>query len=86
MILKTSNDGFEIASKDLSIRGPGEFMGIRQSGALSFKNFDLYRDAEVAQKALQAVDLILSDKMALTEREKEILDDKSTLLKGGILL
>ena len=85
-ILKTSNDGFEIASKDLSIRGPGEFMGIRQSGALSFKNFDLYRDADVAQKALEAVSLLLSGEIVPDEREKEILDEKCAQAKGGILL
>lgn len=85
-ILKTSNDGFEIASKDLSIRGPGEFMGIRQSGALSFKNFDLYRDADVAQKALEAVQLLLSGEIVPDEREKAILDEKCAQAKGGILL
>lgn len=86
MILKTSNDGFEIASKDLSIRGPGEFMGVRQSGALTFKNFDLYRDADVAQKALQTVDRLMAGEFALSEREKEKLDEKCAVLKGGILL
>lgn len=85
-ILKTSNDGFEIASKDLSIRGPGEFMGIRQSGVLSFKNFDLYRDADVAQKALEAVQLLLSGEIVPDEREKAILDEKCAQAKGGILL
>ncbi|MBO7730812.1 MAG: ATP-dependent DNA helicase RecG [Lachnospiraceae bacterium] len=85
-ILKTSNDGFEIASKDLSIRGPGEFMGIRQSGALSFKNFDLYRDADVAQKALEAVNLLLSGEIVLNEREMQVLDEKCAQAKGGILL
>ena len=54
-VLKTSNNGFEIAAKDLELRGPGEFMGIRQSGALSFKNFDIYRDADIAQKAITAL-------------------------------
>ena len=85
-ILKTSNDGFEIASKDLSIRGPGEFMGIRQSGALSFKNFDLYRDADVAQKALEAVNLLLSGEIVPNEREMQVLDEKCAQAKGGILL
>ncbi|MBR5932142.1 MAG: ATP-dependent DNA helicase RecG [Lachnospiraceae bacterium] len=85
-ILKTSNDGFEIASKDLSIRGPGEFMGVRQSGVLSFKNFDLYRDAQIAQKAQEAVDQILTGQITLRESEKEKLDNATTILKGGILL
>ena len=85
-ILKTSNDGFEIASRDLSIRGPGEFMGVRQSGALSFKNFDLYRDADVAKKAQEAVTLLLSGELSLTDAEKEKLDAECAAVKGGILL
>ena len=85
-ILKTSNDGFEIASKDLSIRGPGEFMGVRQSGVLSFKNFDLYRDAQIAQKAIEAVDQLLSGRIPVTEKEQQKLENASTILKGGILL
>ena len=68
-ILKTSNDGFEIASKDLELRGPGEFTGIRQSGALSFKNFDIYRDADIAQKAIEAVNDYLSGHLRLTKSE-----------------
>lgn len=54
-VLKDSSDGFEIASKDLEMRGPGELAGIRQSGALSFRMFDVYRDAELANKANAAV-------------------------------
>ena len=85
-ILKTSNDGFEIASKDLSIRGPGEFMGVRQSGVLSFKNFDLYRDAQIAQKAMEAVNQLLSGMIPLTDSEQQKLEKASAVLKGGILL
>ncbi len=85
-VLKTSNNGFEIAAKDLELRGPGEFMGIRQSGALSFKNFDVYRDADIAQKALTAVDDILSGRLRLTKAEEEILREKSSLVSGTILL
>lgn len=85
-ILKSSNDGFEIASKDLSIRGPGEFMGVRQSGALSFKNFDIYRDADIANKALNAVERILSGELKIEENEMYRLKDKCSVLAGGLLL
>ena len=61
-------------------------MGIRQSGALSFKNFDVYRDADIAQKALTAVDDILSGRLRLTKAEEEILREKSSLASGTILL
>lgn len=58
-VLGRSNDGFEIASKDLELRGPGEIIGIRQSGALSFKNFDVLRDADKAYEASKAVDEVI---------------------------
>jgi ATP-dependent DNA helicase RecG len=44
-ILRGSNDGFVIAEKDLELRGPGEVMGARQTGAINFKIADLARDA-----------------------------------------
>jgi ATP-dependent DNA helicase RecG len=46
-----TNDGFEIARRDLEIRGPGEFMGARQSGDALLRFADLAEDAELLQKA-----------------------------------
>ena len=46
-ILRDSQDGFVIAEKDLQLRGPGEVMGIRQTGLMRFKIADLTRDAEL---------------------------------------
>lgn len=45
-ILNYSNDGFEIANKDLELRGPGQLGGIRQSGDLGFAVADIYEDQE----------------------------------------
>ncbi len=42
--LRDSNDGFEIARTDLQLRGPGEVLGIRQTGLLGMKVADLVRD------------------------------------------
>jgi ATP-dependent DNA helicase RecG len=53
-ILRDSHDGFVIAEKDLQLRGPGEIMGIRQTGAMQFKVADLRRDADLLDK-VQAV-------------------------------
>ena len=44
-------DGFEIARRDLEIRGPGEFMGARQSGAALLRFADLAEDAELLERA-----------------------------------
>ena len=46
-ILRDSNDGFVIAEQDLLLRGPGEVMGTRQTGQVTFKIADLARDAEI---------------------------------------
>ena len=43
-VLRDSNDGFAIAQRDLELRGPGEVLGTRQTGALEFRIADLARD------------------------------------------
>jgi len=54
-IILKSRDGFEIAQRDLELRGPGEVVGERQSGLL-FRFADLTRDTELVQAALAAAD------------------------------
>ena len=46
-VLNQSNDGFYIASEDLKLRGPGDFLGIRQSGEMGFALTDIYQDAQM---------------------------------------
>ncbi|NNM00577.1 MAG: ATP-dependent DNA helicase RecG [Gammaproteobacteria bacterium] len=46
-VIRTTNDGFVVAERDLSLRGPGEVLGTRQSGASSFHIADIVRDAEL---------------------------------------
>ena len=50
-IMNKSNDGFFIAKEDLRLRGPGDFFGIRQSGALGFMIGDLYQDRDMLDLA-----------------------------------
>ncbi|MBK8689074.1 MAG: ATP-dependent DNA helicase RecG [Betaproteobacteria bacterium] len=54
-----SNDGFEIARADLQIRGPGEFLGARQSGVPMLRFADLERDAALIEQARDAADDLL---------------------------
>jgi ATP-dependent DNA helicase RecG len=48
-----TNDGFEIARRDLDIRGPGEFLGARQSGEALLRFADLQADSQLLQHARQ---------------------------------
>ena len=50
-ILYESADGFEIARRDLQLRGPGEFLGARQSGVPLLRFADLERDAQLLERA-----------------------------------
>ncbi len=58
-ILNKSNDGFEIASEDLKLRGPGDFFGIRQSGEMQFALADIYQDAMILQQVAGEVQELL---------------------------
>ena len=51
-VMRSSNDGFYIAEEDLRIRGPGEVLGTRQSGAVSMRLADLERDADLLEQVV----------------------------------
>ena len=50
--LYETSDGFEVARRDLAIRGPGEFLGLRQSGVPTLRYCDLERDALWIERAV----------------------------------
>jgi ATP-dependent DNA helicase RecG len=54
-----TNDGFEIARRDLEIRGPGEFMGARQSGDALLRFADLQDDAPLLRHAREVAPRLL---------------------------
>lgn len=51
MTLQSTTDGFEIARKDLELRGPGELLGTRQHGVPGFRVADLARDSGLVPRA-----------------------------------
>lgn len=53
-VIHEHTDGFEIARQDLEIRGPGEFLGARQSGAPMLRFADLQTDMVLLEQARQA--------------------------------
>ena len=63
-----TNDGFEIARRDLEIRGPGEFLGARQSGAPLLRFADLETDAALLAWARERAPLMLDRHAELAHR------------------
>jgi len=57
-IMRRSNDGFEIAEKDLEIRGPGELLGTRQTGLVQLRLADLSRDQHLIPTVEQMAEQI----------------------------
>ena len=53
-VFASTRDGFEVAERDLELRGPGEFLGTRQSGALRFRFGNILRDYDLMEKARDA--------------------------------
>ena len=58
-VVYENHDGFEIARQDLLIRGPGEFLGARQSGVPLLRFADLERDVALIERARDAADELL---------------------------
>ena len=68
-----TNDGFVIAEKDLQLRGPGEFLGTRQSGLPDLIISDIVRDAKILEIARnEAIDFVKSHKIDDYPKLKEI--------------
>lgn len=66
-IMERSSDGFEIAEKDLEIRGQGELLGTRQSGLQSFRVANIIRDLDILSVAREEVENYLGPKEASGE-------------------
>jgi ATP-dependent DNA helicase RecG len=66
-ILRDSQDGFVIAEKDLSLRGPGEVLGTRQTGDISFRMADLLRDQHLLEPARLLAEHLMQDNARLEQ-------------------
>ena len=60
-IVRDTSDGFEIARRDLELRGPGEFLGARQSGAPMLKIADPQRDQDLLEMARNTAQTLLHE-------------------------
>jgi len=69
--LRETSDGFVIAERDLSLRGPGELLGAKQSGDAMLRFVDLQRDAWLIELAQVAAERLLAEHGDLVERHLE---------------
>ena len=66
-IVRESNDGFLIAEEDLRLRGPGQLLGTRQTGLMSFKVADISRDSDMLEQVRDTCDELLNSHPAVAE-------------------
>ncbi len=69
--LRETNDGFEIARRDLEIRGPGELLGARQSGAPLLRFADPLTDTELVEAASRIAERLLDEDPLAAARHVE---------------
>ncbi len=75
-IMERTNDGFKIAEADLEMRGPGEFLGTRQSGLPGFRMANLVRDAQILKEAREAAFTLIDRDPTLSHPEHQLLKVK----------
>ncbi len=82
-IIFENTDGFEIARQDLHLRGPGEFIGSRQSGVPLLRYADLEIDGDLVELARKEAERLLCDNPAAVERHlRRWLGSREELLKA----
>lgn len=86
LMMEQTTDGFKIAEFDLEMRGPGEFLGTRQSGLPGFQMANLVRDVQILQEARQAAFEILNKDPLLKASENKYLKDELLKSHGATAL
>ena len=82
-VIFENTDGFIIAREDLLLRGPGEYLGARQSGAPLLRFADLTEDADLIESARAVAELLLAEHPESAERHLERwLGGRSDFLKA----
>ena len=84
-IMTSTNNGFEIAEKDLELRGPGEIEGTKQSGVLNFKLASIVQDRQVLDVARNMAANLLDNDPDLSSAENLLLKNFLKQKKGSVL-
>lgn len=72
-IMTKTNDGFVISEQDLKLRGPGEFLGTRQSGLPDFLLADIVRDTHILEQARKAAILLIEKDNTLSHPSHSLI-------------
>jgi ATP-dependent DNA helicase RecG len=75
-VMKSTTDGFKIAEADLEIRGPGEFLGTRQSGLPDFRVANILRDSRILEAARQDAFQLIEQTSGLSAAQHALLRDE----------
>ncbi|HMU59124.1 MAG TPA: ATP-dependent DNA helicase RecG [Chitinophagaceae bacterium] len=84
-IMTKTNNGFEIAEKDLELRGPGEIEGTRQSGALNFKLASIVQDRDLLEIAKNLAAEVVENDPDLISAENLRLKNFLRYQKGAVM-
>ena len=77
-VMESTCDGFRIAEADLEIRGPGDFLGTRQSGMPDFRVANILRDSALLEHARQAA-------MTLLEGDPDLTSQRNAVMRTELL-
>ncbi len=77
-VMEKTTDGFALAEEDLAIRGPGDFLGTRQSGLPDFRIASIIRDARILNDAKE-------DAFALAARDPLLTKPEHTILREALI-
>ncbi|WP_416150991.1 ATP-dependent DNA helicase RecG [Salipaludibacillus sp. HK11] len=80
-IMTETNDGFELSQRDLELRGPGDFFGVKQSGLPQFKIADIVEDYRVLEIARQDAAKLVNSSAFWSSEDYRML--RETLEKQG---
>jgi ATP-dependent DNA helicase RecG len=84
-VMTQTNNGFEIAERDLQLRGPGEFFGTRQHGLPEFKLADVTQEMHLLQEAKEDALALLADDARLRRPEHKVLRGALLAMFGDTL-
>jgi ATP-dependent DNA helicase RecG len=83
-VMVRTEDGFEIAEKDLELRGPGDFFGTRQSGLPLLRVADLMRDRDLLEEARAAAFALVRRGPAGTDPLRALLGEEAWERRFGL--